>query len=64
MYIKRFFIMDENVVRKFINLLMVDELGRIVLLDNKMRVLVKGEVFNVSCCDILRDKNLIYCGSD
>lgn len=55
MYIKRFFIMDENVVRKFINLLMVDELGRIVLLDNKMRVLVKGEVFNVSCCDILRD---------
>lgn len=53
--------MDENVVRKFINLLMVDELG---ILDNKMRVLVKGEVFNVSCCDILRDKNFIYCGSD
>lgn len=58
--------MDENVVRKFTNPPMVDELGRIAYtsLDNKMRVSVKGEVSNVSCCDILRDKNFTYCGSD
>lgn len=56
--------MDENVVRKFTNPPMVDELGRIASLDNKVRVSVKGEVSNVSCCDILRDKNLTYCGSD
>lgn len=55
--------MDENVVRKFTNPPMVDELGRIASLDNKMRVSVKGEVSNVSC-DILRDKNFTYCGSD
>lgn len=64
MHTKRPSTMDENVVRKFTNPPMVDELGRIASLDNKMRVSVKGEVSNVSCCDILRDKNLTYCGSD
>ncbi|XP_052692281.1 uncharacterized protein LOC128171885 [Crassostrea angulata] len=48
MHTKRPSTMDENVVRKFTNPPMVDELGRIASLDNKMRVSVKGEVSNVS----------------
>lgn len=50
--------MDEHFVRKFTNPPTVDELGRIASLDNKIRVSVKGEVSNVSCCNILRDKIL------
>lgn len=64
MHTKRPTALDDNVVRRFTNPPMVEELGRVASLDSKMRISVKGEVTNVSCCDNLRDMNITYNGND
>lgn len=48
MHTKRPTALDDNVVRRFTNPPMVEELGRVASLDSKMRISVKGEVTNVS----------------
>lgn len=56
--------LDDTVMRRLTNPPMVEELGRVASLDSKMRIYVKGEVTNVSCCDILKDMNITYNGSN
>lgn len=64
MHTKRPPALDVNVVRRFTNPPMVEELGRVASFDSKMRISVKGEVTNVSCCDISKDMNITYNGND